>query len=539
MNVMIIDDDENVCQRLKSMIDWDGLGLTLACEARDSETAMELYMLHRPKIIITDINIPVISGLDLAEILQKEDPELCFVVITAYNDLEHTQKAFGINTISLLCKPIRHDEIHKALEKCISQITSHRERWLSVSALQQIVERNLPAVQQNYMEKLLREKPEDESLVQHKLNQLKLEFSGTQFVVALITLRVKEEQEENLEAMLFLARDMLAERLERAGCSIYAFVDTNVRLNCICSATQGAVEDLVENAITQIQEQMAYSSKVRIFAGIGQQVSRIEDLHESYGNARIALKYQGVFGEDHIIQYKNMERSELAVHTQDAACTNLVNQFRDYDLPAMEQTLQKQVAALEMNPQDGRRLVRNFLLEATTSLLSEAMRLGLEIGNTETLIDIYSGILKSEQPGSRGQDLLALAKAWMDQLEDRRDSGTAYLVRQAKEFIKNNLHDETIDLEQVSNHVGLSRIYFCKLFHQRTGVNFISYLKNERIEFAKQMLVNSDKKVNEISQEAGFSSPRYFSYVFKQTVGLTPLEYQKQGKTALSAKAEV
>lgn len=66
MNVMIIDDDENVRRRLKSLIDWDGLSAQLVCEAKDSDTAKELFLLYRPKIVITDINIPVISGIDLA-----------------------------------------------------------------------------------------------------------------------------------------------------------------------------------------------------------------------------------------------------------------------------------------------------------------------------------------------------------------------------------------------------------------------------------------------------------------------------------------
>ena len=82
MNVMIIDDDENVRRRLKSLIDWDGLSAQLVCEAKDSDTAKELFLLYRPKIVITDINIPVISGIDLAEELQQEDAEVRFIVIT-------------------------------------------------------------------------------------------------------------------------------------------------------------------------------------------------------------------------------------------------------------------------------------------------------------------------------------------------------------------------------------------------------------------------------------------------------------------------
>lgn len=536
MNVMIIDDDENVCQRLKSIIDWIGLGATFVCDARDSETAMELYMLHRPKIIITDINIPVISGLELAQQLQKEDPELCFIVITAYNDFEHIQKAFELQTISLLCKPIKPEEINEALHKCITHIEQLREKRLSVSALQQMLDRNLPEIRQNYVETLLRNKPENRKMVSQKLNQLKLDFNGKYHIVSLITLHIKEKENQNREAILLLLRDMLVENATIYGCNVYAFLDSHIRLNCIISSSQANVDDMIEDSLNKIQEQMDYFGNMTVFAGIGQVVDRIENISDSYNSAQIALKYQGAFGEESIIQYKNMQRTELTVHSQDPVCSHLIHQFRANDLQGLQNTLQKQVTILETNPQESGRMIRNFLLEAITGLVNEAMRLGLEVGNAEALINVYTDILKNENHEQCIQDLLLLAKNWIEQLDVRRASGTTYLVLQAKEYIKNNLHDETLDLDRVSNHVGLSRIYFCKLFHQTAGISFIGYLKNERIELAKRLLLTSGKKVQQISQETGFSSPRYFSYVFKQTVGQTPLEFQKLAKKHMGSE---
>ena len=87
-SVMIIDDDIMIRERLKNIIDWESLSLKLVAEAGDSDTAMELYLLHRPKIVISDILIPVVSGLELAETMRAEDPDLQFIIITGYNDFE-------------------------------------------------------------------------------------------------------------------------------------------------------------------------------------------------------------------------------------------------------------------------------------------------------------------------------------------------------------------------------------------------------------------------------------------------------------------
>ena len=114
-------------------------------------------------------------------------------------------------------------------------------------------------------------------------------------------------------------------------------------------------------------------------------------------------------------------------------------------------------------------------------------------------------------------------------LNGRKNGESNHLMRLAKAYISEHLGDENLCLESVSEHIGLSRIYFCKLFHQMEGTSFSSYLKQERIEKAKNLLLTTNLKVFEISCAVGFSQAKYFGYVFKQAVGLTPVEFQRQG----------
>lgn len=101
---MIIDDDAAVRERLKDIIDWQGLSLDLVCEAGDSDTAIEMYLLYRPKIIISDISIPRISGLELAEVMRKEDADIQFIIITGYHDFEWAKQSVRLGAIDLLSK---------------------------------------------------------------------------------------------------------------------------------------------------------------------------------------------------------------------------------------------------------------------------------------------------------------------------------------------------------------------------------------------------------------------------------------------------
>ena len=108
-----------------------------------------------------------------------------------------------------------------------------------------------------------------------------------------------------------------------------------------------------------------------------------------------------------------------------------------------------------------------------------------------------------------------------------RTSESNHLLNMAKDYIRDNLGNSSLNLEAVSDHVGLSRVYFCKLFHQMEGINFNAYLKKARIEQAKHLLLTTNMKVFEVSNAVGFSHAKYFGFVFKEAVGQTPVEFQK------------
>jgi two-component system response regulator YesN len=533
MNVMIIDDDENVRKRLKSIIDWQALSANLVCEAKDSDSAMELYLMFRPKVIIADINIPVISGLDLAEQIQKEDHEVCFIIITGFNDLELAKKAFELQTVSLLTKPIQPAEINDSISAAIQRIEEARQKRVSESALQQLIINNLPEIQQNYIENLMRWPPENSGLAKRKLQQLALDLQGDHYIVVLIRLYSDDANEGNQEAVLLLLRDLIAAELSDKGCTLFAFLDSHMRLNCVVGSFMENPDDLLEQSLIQIQEQINYKNSIHLFAGIGAIVPNLMNLNKSYDSAKAALKYQSVLSDDNIIQYKNMDRTDTAIYAKEPVFSHLLHQFRTGNLNGIEQTIRKQLAILNSYPDDMGRSVRNFFLECVTWITSEDMRLSLDMVNADKLSNIFAHIFQCRDRERCIQELLTLSRELIEQIQHRRVSSANHLVLQSKEYIKANLQNESLDLEQVSSYVGLSRIYFCKLFHQVMAISFTNYLKNERVKLAKTMLLKTNMKVLEISKAAGFSSTKYFGYVFKQIVGQTPLEYQKEAKKSL------
>ncbi len=529
-DIMIIEDDRNVRERLTSMIAWDTLPVRLVCEAEDSDTARELYLLYQPKIIITDINIPIISGLDLAQELQKEDPELRFIVITGYNDFGLVQKTVNIRAVSLLAKPISSEDINGSLRKAITQIETEREQKNSVSALRQIVAQNLPRMQELYIANLLKSGAESSELIRTKLAQLEIPLAGRNMTVALVALHPTSVGQENWESMMFLMRDMLAQKMKENNCGFFSFTDMHFRLNCVISTDRSDLDDFLEDTLVKLHDRMKNVHMATIYAGIGMTVSDPMQLKESYSDALTALNYQCCIENESITHYKNLKRSDIVFHSQEPVYNYLLQQFRSGDLNSIAHTLRKQTQLIASYADDCEKSIRNFFFEYITTLTNEAIRLGISMDQMENYTPAVARLFQKADVEAYISDAMALTEDLSRQLQSRRTSSSNHLIDMAKEYVDAHISDEFMNLDHIANHVGLSRIYFCKLFHQVEGVSFSNYLKNRRVEMAKKLLCTTNMKVFEISTAVGFSNAKYFSFVFKQTVGQTPLEYQKNAR---------
>ncbi len=523
---MMIDDDANVLERLKSIIDWENLPIRFVCQASDSENAKELYLLYRPKIIITDINIPIISGLELAKEMLKEDPGLQFIIITGYSDFDLVRQSLDLQAVSLLGKPILPQDINASLQKAIIRLESEHADRVSRSALQQLVANNLPQMQETFLANLLRKAPENPALIPMKIAQLQLPLIGPRLAVAVIAVHKSSLDAENREAITLLVRDKIAFSLAAIHSSIFSFTDSHMRLICVINTAEENPDNAIEELLVKVREQMKFIQDTQIFAGIGPVVSRAAELYISYSGAITALNYQCLLGNETITHYKNLERIDTTLHTQEPVYGHLRKLFRAGELEEIETTIQNHLTYLSSWGHAAQKHIKNFFFEYVTAITNEAMHMGLEMEKMGNCAALIMRLFQKTDIKTCVRDILELTEHLMKQIQAQRANNTNYLITMAKEYIQENIHDEMLNLEQVGNHVGLSRIYFCKLFHQVEGVSFNNYLKQARLDLAKKLLLTTNMKVFEISDASGFSNAKYFSYVFKQSVGLTPLEFR-------------
>lgn len=528
--VMIIDDDITVRERLKNIIDWEGLSVKLVCEAGDSETAMEMYLLHRPKIIVSDISIPVISGLELAQTMRKEDPDLQFIIITGYNDFEWAKQSVRLGAVDLLSKPVFPEAINQSLRKAVEYFRSKQQKQSSVDFLQNLVNENLPQMQETFMMSLITTAPADIGNLEKQMEQLQIDCPGPYYAVVMLALRACPA-DMNQDVALFLMRDTLTAAMMAGGFESLTYLDTHSRLNCILSTKNCEPDNAIEEVMTRIEEQLRFTAGVSLLSGIGPTVSSAARLYESRRGALTAMNYQCILGDSSVMHFKNMERMDTVFHTPEEIQNYLLKLFRENNPEGLATTIENHVAVLMSYGSKYSRRSRNFLFEYVQNITGEALRLRLSVERFDSYLPTMMHLMQSDG-AAPVEEVLRLTEQILGCINGRKNGESHHLMKMAKKYIAEHLGDEALCLETVSDHIGLSRIYFCKLFHQMEGISFNTYLKQERIEKAKKLLLTTNMKVFEVSNAVGFSQAKYFGYVFKQTVGQTPVEFQRHGAEA-------
>ena len=204
----------------------------------------------------------------------------------------------------------------------------------------------------------------------------------------------------------------------------------------------------------------------------------------------------------------------------------LRQKFRENDLQGISDGLSGYTGYLQTTKPGDINALDRFLFYYLRNITKESLRLGVSLERFESYVPAVVYLMQSDSAACVDA-LLLLTEQILKHISVHRTSESNHLLHMAKDYIRDHIGDAALNLEAVSDHVGLSRVYFCKLFHQMEGVNFNTYLKRVRIDKAKHLLLTTNMKVYEVSNAVGYSHAKYFGAVFKEAVGQTPVEFQR------------
>ena len=521
--VLLVDDEEDIREGISRKMDWLGLGFSLVGEAANGQDALELAESLRPDVILTDIKMPFMDGLELCRILTDRLPAARFVVFSGFDAFEYAKQAIQMNVVEYILKPINADELSAVLRRLKDQLDRERAERRNVELLRSRYTENLPVLRELFYANLLDGHIEP-GTERERAARLDIDLQGEEWAVGLAY--IGSDRRDALSTLS--VQKLLEESLTADRCRLTLYNDW---VAVIVSLTESfTIYDLIR-VLDRVCTLAASYLGLTLTVGVGAPCKELSGMARSAAEARTALEYRSMVGRGQVIYIGDLEPDGGQVLTfEEADERTLTAAVR----LGSEQEVRDAAAALagkirEANPSAGQ--YNLFLMELVTHLMKMTRRSGVgveEVFGTGFSLPIQDSALPSLE---ELEDWCAERYLRLRTLIRRRQTDSAgQTVETAKEYIRQHYAESDLSVEKLCAYLHLSSTYFSTLFKRETGTSFTAYVTTVRMEAAAEAICGTEEKTYLIAQRCGYEDPNYFSYVFKRHFGVTPTKYRSEGK---------
>lgn len=521
--VLLVDDEEDIREGISRKMDWLGLGFSLVGEAANGQDALELAESLRPDVILTDIKMPFMDGLELCRILTDRLPAARFVVFSGFDAFEYAKQAIQMNVVEYILKPINADELSAVLRRLKDQLDRERAERRNVELLRSRYTENLPVLRELFYANLLDGHIEP-GTERERAAHLDIDLQGEEWAVGLAY--IGSDRRDALSTLS--VQKLLEESLTADRCRLTLYNDW---VAVIVSLTESfTICDLIR-VLDRVCTLAASYLGLTLTVGVGAPCKELSGMARSAAEARTALEYRSMVGRGQVIYIGDLEPDGGQVLTfEEADERTLTAAVR----LGSEQEVRDAAAALagkirEANPSAGQ--YNLFLMELVTHLMKMTRRSGVgveEVFGTGFSLPIQDSALPSleELEGWCAERYLRLRTL----IRRRQTDSAGQTVEAAKEYIRQHYAESDLSVEKLCAYLHLSSTYFSTLFKRETGTSFTAYVTTVRMEAAAEAIRGTEEKTYLIAQRCGYEDPNYFSYVFKRHFGVTPTKYRSEGK---------
>lgn len=528
MKLIIADDEKWVRMTVKALIPFDKLGLTLSSEAANGIEALELCRQHEPDILLTDIKMPGLTGLDLIKEVRTLLPVLRIIIISGYNDFEYAKTAMKYGITDYLLKPVDEKELIQVLERMISEITVQARLMKEKEIEQEQYKKALPVMCEAFLNQVISRNNMTADKIRTELHKYGIDLTSGSYAVCVSSPDRTLQPEEDSRVCDYLR--LLVKRAMRKYTRAVTFPLEHDKTTVVSIIGGENNKENVQKAFHLCNRVLIKKFGLSISAGISGTTHQLCMLQELYLNACEALETRFWAGGGTFAVYR-------------PGCL-----VEDMKLALSEDTLNKITLNLKLsNIQTALSYIESICrtLQAGSNIKPSAVRefFWQFIQSIIILLNIQLPFIRREsamtgaQPYERIKGMLFMSslEAYIKQLlekiynfyHDINPVNNNNLIESAKKIIEQNFAGD-ISLEQVARHVHLSSAYLSELFKKETGMSFIDYKTIIRIEYAKKLLSTPSMNISEISGKVGYSDPKYFSKLFKKITGKTIYDYRKE-----------
>ncbi|MBB6734571.1 response regulator [Cohnella zeiphila] len=538
--LMIVDDEPTVRFGLQSYFDWASFDIEVMGEADDGDVALEMIEKQPPDLILTDVRMPNLDGIELSRRVSARYPGAKIIFVSGHDDADYLKSALKVSAVDYIFKPVNLQELGAVIKRVVADLDAERAERRLRQEMQVKLKEGMPLLREKFLLSLV-----DSGVPKADLRE-RIEFLGLDLpedaaywaiVIAVDDLaEVTGSRSEGDRQLLWYSVLNVCQELIDRHLGGYVFERRTGEFVGLLriSPSGGSVPEASEALIAlagDIRDNLERWLKIGVTIGIGDR-SSLSELPRSYKQAGEAADHKWYLGKNRIITMDSLETSaaedggwskyDLSQNEQLIAALKAADEFR------LREVLDAIFADLARNRRDGLKYGRNVILQivlAVGQLLLELNAQSPELEAAESRL--WEKLFEQETLGEMRFLIEAHLTEVCERIRDKRTGKVANLVERVRAVIEAKYADGGLTVAEIAKEVYLTPTYVSLLFKQETGQTVGEYLTQVRVEKAKELLRDPKYKFYDICYAIGYTDPSYFTKLFKKATGVTPSAYRQ------------
>ncbi|MZQ85451.1 response regulator [Paenibacillus sp. 5J-6] len=529
--VMLVDDEILIRETIRDCIQWEQEGFIYCGDAPDGEMALNLIEQLRPDIVITDIMMPFMNGLELSAIVRERNPDVKIIILTGHEDFGYARAALRMGVHDYCLKPFRASDLIQLLRGASELIDKEREIKASIDKLKQSELEKIEVSRDKLLNDLCSGFVTTVEAIQLGAT-LSLDLQARFYAVVISDARTFEDMTIVNTGAASQIEDNLLEQFQQA-------LDRNELIQFkrsrteICWLIKGETLEQIQHELEifkellHINNEQIPTASISIAMGIGSVQERLMNIHLSFLEAVEDMHWRRLSSQNRITLWESISGSmEQYVFLDRAWFVNFLKMGSPSQLSSFIEEYASALAAINWTTSPiGYYILNDLTLEVFRSAKDMYRQWDTPEDTLQQLQQILKSVRSIEEAIQYLTSLTNQFWSWRSQTNDRYGE----MLRSVKEYIHANYNNDAFSLQDAAEHVMVSSSHLSKVFSQETGRTFIEYLTHYRILKAMELFKTTSYKSFEIAFLVGYNDSHYFTTLFKRITGMTTKEFKKSG----------
>lgn len=536
--LLVVEDEEAIRKGIIKSIDWNELGYTVVGDVANGREGLEFALREKPDVILTDVRMPVMDGLSMAEAVLAQNSDIRIVILSGFADFEYAQQAIRFQVFDYLLKPTDKNKFIQCFIRLKNELDEEHSEFLTQLSRQEKMYDGLLKLREDFVIKALDYEMAAGSLLGDWLDYLEIDFSGRDFAAGIIKIELSEtfirEVWGNEGKLLKFSYYNIANELLLGGCLGIPVVKSLREIILIFNFKDRPFDHDRAIAIlkkgSQALRELLGNKYIRISSGLGGAVPDFSELPKTYEQASTSMDKAFYNNDSGCYVYRETTDKEAVQNKWLEKYPSDSNAILDETLAGNAQRAQELISAMFDNFQRNSlspRIVMDYAYNLCFKLYSSLVGYPADDGARLTEHDYKREIYDMVSIEGLKEYVLAVFKEAAAAFSGESTNSPKDIVQNVKRYIQKN-YSSDISLELLSRKMFISPSYLSYLFKNVTGESYSDYLRDIRLNRARELLEqNSGLKVFEVCYMVGYKEYKYFSQQFKKAFGTNPTELRK------------